>query len=379
MRLGVINHHGRNPAGSEFSLLCYLSYLPPEIEPWMFLFEEGPFAEMCRKRYRTVVLPMSERMADSTRESFGLGVINDAAKLTYRLSRALKAEHIDGVLTNSVKAHFVGLPAARMNGLPCVVYLHDVLRGNAGRILRLLAGICGDGTLACSKLAAESIGRKDAAIVYSPIDIEQFLHLPEKAEARRKFGLPEDGLPVVGLVGRIAPWKGQERFLRIAARTLRRQRAHFAIIGSAIFGCDPAFPGKLRALAEQLGIAESVHFIPWQTDLPSAYAALDVACNCSEAEPFGRTTVEAMAAALPVVCFADAGVCEVYTDQRSGYQITTYDEDAFADGLSRLLADASLRARLGPEARSEATRLQATHLAPRFVDAITATMRRSGS
>lgn len=379
MRLGVINHHGRSPAGSEFSLLYYLSRLPPEIEPRMFLFEDGRFAEMCRERYRTVVLPMSERVAESTRGSFGLGAIGDAVQLSYRLSRALKADRIDGVLTNSVKAHFVGLPAARLNGLPCIVYLHDVLRGSAGNILRWIARTCGKSALACSRLAAESLGFEDATIVYSPIEIEPFLHLPEKGEARRKFGIPEDGLPVVGLVGRIAPWKGQDRFLRIAARTLRRQQAHFAIIGSAIFGCDPAYPGELRALAERLGIAGSVHFIPWQTDLSSAYAALDVACNCSEAEPFGRTTVEAMAASLPVVCFADAGVCEVFTDQRSGYQIQTYDEDAFADGLSRLLADASLRARLGAEARAEADRLQVAHLAPRFVDAVAAAMRRSGS
>jgi glycosyltransferase involved in cell wall biosynthesis len=379
MRLGVINHHGRNPAGSEFSLLCYLSYLPPEIEPQMFLFEEGPFADLCRERYPTVVLPMSDRMAQSTRRSFGLGAIGDAAKLTYRLSRALKAGHIEGVLTNSVKAHFVGLPAARMNGLPCVVYLHDVLRGSVGSTLRLLAGMCGDSALACSQLAADTLGRKNSTIVYSPIDCEQFLHLPERVEARRRIGIPEDGLPVVGLVGRIAPWKGQDRFLRIAARTLRRQKAHFAIIGSAIFGCDPAYPGELRALAERLGIAGLVHFIPWQTDLPSTYAALDVSCNCSEAEPFGRTTVEAMAASLPVICFADAGVCEVYTDQRSGYQIAPYNEEAFADGLSRLLADASLRARLGAEARAEANQIQASSLAPRFVNAIATAMRRSGS
>jgi glycosyltransferase involved in cell wall biosynthesis len=379
MRLAVVNHHGREPAGSELSLLTYLAELPPHIEPTMFLFEEGPFTDMGRARYKTVVLPMSARMAKTTRGGVGGGVAFDALKQVIRLSRAFREHRIDVVLTNSVKAHFIGLPAAMLQRLPAITFIHDVLEGKARAALRLLVRASGAGGIACSKLAARALGFKNPAIVYSPVDTNHFTIRPNCIVSRRKLGIPVDDLPVVGLVGRIAPWKGQDRFIRIAAETLRTQKAHFAIIGSPIFGCDPAYPDELRALAESLNIAEYVHFVSWQSDLSTAYAALDVSVNCSEKEPFGRTTVEAMAASLPVVCFFNAGACEIYTEGRSGYKIDPYDEHAYAQALCKLIAEPATRAAFGANARKEAQELQASNLATRFVEAVASAQRTSAS
>ncbi len=69
MRLGIINHHGRQPSGAEHALLLFLEQLPNHIEPVFFLFEEGKFTDMLRERYRSVtVVPMSPRIASATRK-----------------------------------------------------------------------------------------------------------------------------------------------------------------------------------------------------------------------------------------------------------------------------------------------------------------------
>ena len=370
MRLGVINHHGREPAGSELTLMRYLDLLPPDIEPTMFLFEDGAFAEMCRRKYPTIMVPMSERMAGTTRSSFGLGSVLDAVSLTKRLTGALREQHIDVVLTNSVKAHFIGMVAARLQRLPCVLYLHDVLHGKALTILKALARMCSSTRVACSRLAANSLALDRTSVLYSPIDIDQFASLPDRSQARNALGIPDDGKPVVGLVGRIARWKGQDRFIRIAADVLARHDAHFVIIGAPLFGCDDSYPRELTELAERLGISDALHFLPWQNDLASVYASLDIACNCSEEEPFGRTILEAMASCVPVICFADAGVCETFADGVSGYQITFGDERVYAQRISELLSDAQKREAFGSHAREAAKHISTQALVPIFESSI---------
>lgn len=370
MRLAVINHHGREPAGSELTLIRYLDLLPEDIKPTLFIFEEGAFAEMSRAKYPTVMVPMSSRMAGTTRSSFGFGAVLDAISLTQRLSSALRANNVDVVMTNSVKAHYIGMIAAWMQKLPCVLYLHDVLHGKALTILKALARICTSTRVTCSRLAADSLKLDHTEVLYSPVDDKNFIPLPDKAAAREKLGIPDDGKPVIGLVGRISRWKGQDRFIRIAAKVLATHPSHFVIVGSPIFGCDEAYPGELRDLSKALGIQDSLHFAAWQSDMSQVYAATDIVCNCSDEEPFGRSTAEAMAAAIPVLCFADAGVCETFTDGASGYKIPVYDEHAYAEKLCDLLADANKRASFGTNAREEALKLQALNLAPIFVNSI---------
>ena len=370
MRLAVINHHGREPAGSELTLMRYLDLLPADIVPTLFLFEDGAFAEICRSKYPTVMVPMSERMAGTTRSSFGLGAVLDAVSLTRRLAAALRANNIDVVVTNSVKAHFIGMIAARIQRLPCVLYLHDVLHGKALMLLKTLARICTATRVACSQLAADSLALDRTSVLYSPVDVERFAQLPDKSASRRTLGIPDDGKPVIGLVGRIARWKGQDRFIRIAAKVLAKHDAHFVIIGAPIFGCDNAYPVELTTLAADLGIAPSLYFAPWQSNLQQVYAALDVACNCSDEEPFGRTTVEAMASSVPVICFEDAGVCETYTNGASGYQVRLHDEQAYADRIGELIEQPSKRLTFGLQAREEALKLKPVNLAPIFVHSI---------
>jgi glycosyltransferase involved in cell wall biosynthesis len=371
IRLAIVSHHGGPPAGAEHALMLLLDHTRGLVEPVFFVFQDGEFTRLVRRRYGNVaVVAMSPRVAASTRYALRWGAIADTLALSLRLAGALRAAGVDVVLTNTMKAHLVGSIAARLAGTPTVNYLHDMLEGTPRRMIRETSRLLANARFACSSAAAENLRLPRTTVIHPPIDTEAFRGLAPRGAARIALGLPDDGLAVVGLVGRILRWKGQDRFIRIAARVLGAVDAHFAIVGAPVFACDAAYPGELREQVAEQRLEDRVHFVPWQDDPARIYAALDVSCNCSIREPFGRTTVEALACGVPAVCFDDAGVCEVFAGNAGARAVPAGDESAFADELIELLGDRETLTRASALARDVAARLDAVHAARTFLAAI---------
>jgi glycosyltransferase involved in cell wall biosynthesis len=88
--------------------------------------------------------------------------------------------------------------------------------------------------------------------------------------------------------------------------------------------------------------------------LAAEYAAADVFVLPSVEDGFGLVTLEAMAAGVPVVVSANAGSAEVVRDGENGFVVSARDITALSDRIASLLADASLRQRMGESARRTA-------------------------
>jgi glycosyltransferase involved in cell wall biosynthesis len=338
VRIAIVNHVGNVGAGAENALLQFLVRLPESIEPVFFFFEDGAFAEAMRERFGSVtILPMSVRISSATRSRLPVSAIADSADLIWRLAKALRVADPDMVLTNSMKAHIIGSLAAKLVGLPCANYVHDLVTGPALALLQIVSRVCAVERATCSKEVAATLGIARTTPVYSAIDTDAFQELPERRVARAALGLPDDRLPVVALVGRIARWKGQDRFIRIAVDVLRDTEAHFAIIGSPLFGCDSEYMPELTAMVAAAGLQNRIHFVPWQNEMRNVYGAIDFACNCSTREPFARTSLEALVSGIPIICFDDAGACEIIARQHCGTYVPAGDEVAFADALRAYL------------------------------------------
>jgi glycosyltransferase involved in cell wall biosynthesis len=379
MRVGIVSHHGGKPAGAERALMTFLDRAREHIAPVFFLFEDGEFAQLLRERYGEVrIVPMSRRVAASTRAGLRWGGLGDALALAFRLVGALKRDEIDVVLTNTMKAHVVGSIAARLSGTPCVNYLHDVPSGMARAVIRESSRLFATARVACSALTDGTLGLPRTTVVHAPIDLSVYASLPPPGEARAALGLPNDGLPVIGLVGRVLRWKGQDAFVRIAERVLREADAHFAIVGDTTFGGDDRYAGELRTQVRDARLEDRVHFVPWQDDVRRVYAALDIVCNCSSREPFGCTMIEALACGVPAVCFDDAGVCEVFAGDLGAHTVAAGDEDGFADVLVELIADPRTMDEARVSARNVAGRLDVALLTERFLSVIQTVMQSGG-
>ncbi|MBV7434416.1 glycosyltransferase family 1 protein [Cardiobacteriaceae bacterium TAE3-ERU3] len=112
----------------------------------------------------------------------------------------------------------------------------------------------------------------------------------------------EEMRPVFMCIGRVAPEKNLEAFLRLD------------LPGSKwVIGDGPALPTLQAAYPD-------VHFLGAraQKELPPYYRAADVFVFPSKTDTFGLVLLEAMACGTPVAAFPVAGPLDVVTDPRTG-------------------------------------------------------------
>ena len=140
MRVAFVSQTGARPGGAEESLFLFLENRPPDIEPIMVLFEQGEYAERLRSLgLSTVVLEVPQRLRAVTRERSSSVRPLDIVRVVRELSRVLREKQIEAVHTNSMKAHVLAAPAARLGSIPVVMHLRDMVDGLGRGALQTLS------------------------------------------------------------------------------------------------------------------------------------------------------------------------------------------------------------------------------------------------
>ena len=107
------------------------------------------------------------------------------------------------------------------------------------------------------------------------------------------------------------------------------------------------------ALAQEIGVADRIRFVPASPEIARYYAAADLFLFPTYYDTFGLVIAEAMASGLPVITSRAAGAGELVTHLQSGWLTPdAWDVDQIAEGLRTLAADAEIRDRMGVAARA---------------------------
>jgi glycosyltransferase involved in cell wall biosynthesis len=147
--------------------------------------------------------------------------------------------------------------------------------------------------------------------------------------------------------------KGVDVALRAFAKAARNVDARFELYGLS------KTPDADRALVAELGIGDRVSFegfIP-NPELPKRLAGADVFVHPTRGESFGQVLGEASALGIPVISTRMTAVPELIVDGETGLLCPLDDVDAFSGALSHLLANPALRRRMGDAARARADAL----------------------
>ncbi|MET9186790.1 glycosyltransferase family 4 protein [Streptomyces tendae] len=207
-----------------------------------------------------------------------------------------------------------------------------------------------------SRIAGALTPEAAARMVQLPPGVDEKTFHPASGgdEVRARLGLTER--PVVVCVSRLVPRKGQDTLIRAMPRILAAEPdAVLLIVGGGPYERD------LRRLAEETGVAASVHFtgaVPW-SELPAHYGAGDVfAMPCRtrrgglDVEGLGIVYLEASATGLPVVAGDSGGAPDAVLDGETGWVVRGEDPNESADRITTLLADPQLRRRMGERGRA---------------------------
>ena len=176
------------------------------------------------------------------------------------------------------------------------------------------------------------------SVIHLGLDLEVFRPLDRRV-ARDVLRIPPDCRVVCFAAAAVADERKGMRYLVAALAAMQPQ--------PFLLTWGQGYPPELAALPHlHLGSVSSEHL------LALAYSAGDLFAMPSLEEAFGLTALEAIACGTPVVAFAAGGIPDTVRHERTGLLVPVGDGAAFRETLSRLLADAGLRAELGRGGRA---------------------------
>lgn len=363
--------------GGEIALLNLVIHFDrSRHEPVVLLFADGPLVPLLRDRGVEVhVHPLHPSVGGSRKDSLGvasllkLAVVGRTLAFAWALSGIIQRLQIDLVHTNSLKADLLGGVAARLAGKPLLWHVRDRIAEDylprgvvhvfriAGRLIpqRLVANSYATlATLTGGRAAGR--GRTPVGSRLSDVTIAARLCVVHDGTSLPNQVRDVSGTPLIGLVGRISPWKGQDVFLRAAAQVSRRfPQVRFQVIGAALFQ-EQAYEQRVRQLAADLNVP--VEFTGFRRDVGDLIEQLTVLVHASTSgEPFGQVVIEGMAAGKPVVATAGGGVLEIVDHGVTGLLVPMKDPAAMAEAIGRLLADPAAAREMGRRARERVAEL----------------------
>lgn len=298
-------------------------------------FEDGPWpAELRAAGFRVEVLSVGR-----------VRQLHRGVATVARLTSLLHRRKPDLVLNWAAKTQLYGSPAAVLAGMSDrVVWWQQAIPRHLW--LDVCATLLPAAAVGCySSASAQAQARlfpsRRTFIVAAGAPV------PDGVTARAHVDLPED-VPVVGLVGRLQPWKGQDRLLRAHALLRDRgYRMHTLIVGGDAYGLSAQYAESIPALVQELGLSDEVTMTGQVPDAGPYMQRMDILVNASDPEPFGIVLLEGMARGVAVVAVASGGPKDFIEDQSTGVLARSGDPAALADALEPLLSSPARREALG--------------------------------
>lgn len=219
----------------------------------------------------------------------------------------------------------------------------------------------------------------DIEIIPRGVNVERLDGLaargPGREELHRALDLPR-GARLVLAVGRQEPQKGHRYLLEALPGILEAAPSTVLLLA----GREGSLTPLLRSLVRQAGLAPHVRLLGRRDDVPALMRASDVFVFPSLFEGFGVALLEALASGMAVVTVDRAPMSELVEPDRTGLLVPPADVGALREGITRLLRDRDLAARLGAAARHQVCeRYSSGRAAARLEELYAAVLRGPGS
>ena len=272
------------------------------------------------------------------------------------LIRTIKKNKIDLVHSHLFGSNVYSCIAGLLCHVPVISTFHGMVDSDLnGRMVRPKCQIINFGSrfiifvsnsLKEYYMANTPLNRGKSLTIYNGVDSPK-RSLELKAQARKEQGYSDNDF-LIGSVGNIRPAKGYDVLLKAAAMVTRRfPQSKFVIAGE---GNGPLYD-HLLLMKQELGLSQSVRFLGFVEDTSRVLNCLDLFVLPSTTEGFSLSTVEAMAAGLPVIVTNSGGPIEIVTHLHDGIVVDPNSPECLAERIQQCIQDETLRKTLSSNAR----------------------------
>lgn len=347
-RAAVIMPLADQKGGCETMLLRFLreNKTPngSQIDYVVAFLENGPMVEQVRGMgYDTTVFPAGQ-----------FKNVPRFWKTVGDMARWLREKNAKIAMSWMEKGQLYAGPAALLARIPSVWWEHTIPKKPYKNVwINIIATVVPSAGVFCVGTTVEAGQKtlKPLRPTYVPgigIELAQFdpATLPTPAACRQIVGLPQN-VPIIGMVARLQRWKGVHVFLEAAARVGEQgyPDAHFVVVGGSHFD-EPNYETELLAQVQASGIADRVHLVGFQSNVPQWMNAFDIFVHASDNEPTGAVIVEALALGKCVIAAQTAGPMELAVPGESALFVPPGEPEKLAQTICQVLENPKLQKKL---------------------------------
>jgi D-inositol-3-phosphate glycosyltransferase len=192
------------------------------------------------------------------------------------------------------------------------------------------------------------------SVIYPGIEPEIFN--TKETQEDKKIKLAKNSILAAS---RMVPAKGIDRIIGALATIKDDVDFHFYLAGNESYEDQEKSKEEIDAEAQVKALIKKhrlgdrvtfVGFVPHSTTLAAYYRKADIFILAGRYEPFGLTTMEAMACGAATIVSSVAGSREIIIDGLNGFTVDTHDRKALGQKILQLLNDQKLRRKIAENA-----------------------------
>jgi glycosyltransferase involved in cell wall biosynthesis len=260
------------------------------------------------------------------------------------LSKLIREEKIDLILTYHEGSDFLGLVLSKLCAIPIISNRRDM--GFKTRfphqVTYRLFGRCFDGVITVSDAVKKEVihrgwfKERKVWSIHNGINAGEYGNHVNRDSIKRSMGIKANTL-VVGLIANIKKIKGIRYFVHAASLiSAENSGVEFVIIGYDLN--ETGYSMKdMKLLADRMNIADKIHFLGGRKDIGELISTFDVAVISSLSEGFSNVLLEYMASGRPVVATDVGGNREAVIHGETGLLVPSENADQLAEAIKVFL------------------------------------------
>lgn len=279
-------------------------------------------------------------------------------KYTNKITQIAKKNHIHLVHTNTA-ATLEGSFVSRRLHIPQLWSIHEIIVSPkimytiTSKLIAKYSSI----TITDSKAVKDHLDASgffkdgEVKVIYNGVDSNRFKPENDCSYLYEEWKIPKSAR-IIGMMGRVNSWKGQEDFLKAANIIMAKYPDVYTVFVGSAFEGEEWREEELADAISRSPYKERIVNSGYRTDSDSIYKLYDIFVLPSiNPDPLPTVVLEAMATGKPIVGYKHGGVCEMVKDGYNGLLAEVRNSEDLAAKIEILLIDENRRKEMGENSR----------------------------
>lgn len=243
-------------------------------------------------------------------------------------------------LSNSITGNHIWMLACIITNTKCMTHETGFIKNysNTDRFFakRLHSIICVSYAV-FNNMKKLGVNYPNMTVVYNGLDVNRCKIVESAESIKIKYKIARTD-PVIGVIGNIREWKGQETIVRATALLKEKYKNIKCLVVGDTAPADYLYLDKLKKICKEQNIDNDVIMTGFQ-DYPLDYInVMDVFVHTSiDPEPFGIVILEAMFLGKPIISTTIGGPAEIIENEISGILIKPRVPELLAAAIDKIL------------------------------------------